>query len=249
MRWFGTNTDITEQLWLEQQKDEFLSVASHELKTPVTSIKAYAQLLEQRFRQGGDTHSADLVQKMDAQIIKLTRLVEDLLDVTKIENGQLVLHSSSFDFNELVHEVVEDTQRTATRHTIVEDLAASVTLYADRDRIGQVLINLLTNAIKYSPQADTVLVKTVRTAETLITSVHDFGIGIPTEKRQHLFERFYRIEGDSQLTYPGLGLGLYIAAEFVTRHQGSIWAESEPDKGTTMSFSLPLLQAPAENNS
>jgi PAS domain S-box-containing protein len=239
-RWFGTNTDITEQRQLERQKDEFLSIASHELKTPVTSIKAYAQLLERRFRQSGDTNSADLVQRMDEQTKKLTRLVEDLLDVTKIENGQLMLHRSSFDFNELVHEVVEDTQRAAATHTIVEKRAASVTLYADRDRIGQVLTNLLTNAIKYSPRADTILVETTCTDEAIIASVRDFGMGIPKEKQSHLFQRFYRVEGDSQLTYPGLGLGLYISAEFLKRHRGTIWIESVEDQGTTVSFSLPL---------
>lgn len=240
IRWFGTNTDFTEQRRLEQQKDEFLSIASHELKTPVTSMKAYAQLLERRFRQIGDTRSADLVQKMDEQAVKLTRLVEDLLDVTRIENGQLMLHCSSFDFNELVHEVVEDMQRTATRYTIVENLAASVMLYADRDRIEQVLINLLTNAIKYSPRADTILVKTARADKAIITSVRDFGMGIPKEKQPHLFQRFYRVEGDSQLTYPGLGLGLFISAEFLKRHHGTIWIESEEGQGTTVSFSLPL---------
>jgi PAS domain S-box-containing protein len=244
-RWFGTNTDITEQRRLEQQKDEFLGVASHELKTPVTSLKAFAQLLERRFRQSGDTRSADLVQKIDVQAVKLTRLVDDLLDVTKIENGQLVLHPSSFVWNELVMEVVEDIRRSASRHQIVVDLAASVVMLVDRDRMSQVLTNLLTNAIKYSPHADLVKVQTKLTESALITSVQDAGIGIPQEKQVHLFERFYRVEGESQLTYPGLGLGLYISAEFVKRHHGTIWLESSPGTGTTVSFSLPLPPAPS----
>lgn len=237
---FVFGVDITERLRLERQKDEFLSIASHELKTPVTSMKAYAQLLERRFRQSRDTRSADLIKKMDLQAIKLTRLVEDLLDVTRIENGQLMLHRSSFDFNELVHEAVEEAQRTTVKHTIVEELTAPVMLYADRDRIGQVLTNLLTNAIKYSPRTDTILVKTTRTDEAITTSVRDFGVGIPKEKQSRLFQRFYRVEGDSQLTYPGLGLGLYISAEFLKRHHGTIWVESEEGQGTTVSFSLPL---------
>jgi PAS domain S-box-containing protein len=240
--------DVTEQVRarahieeLSRQKDDFISVASHELKTPVTSLKAYAQLLERRFRLSGDTRSADLLGKMDAQLNKLTSLVKDLLDVSKIENGQLRFQPSCFEMNELIAEVVEETQRTTTRHQIVRDLTAPVTLFADRDRIGQVLTNLLTNAIKYSPQTDTVVVKTVCTQDAIITSVQDFGIGIPTEKQSHLFERFYRVEGESQMTFPGLGLGLYVAAEFVKRHQGSIWVESEPERGTTISFALPLL--------
>jgi PAS domain S-box-containing protein len=246
IRWFGTHTDITQQKHLEQQKDDFLGVASHELKTPITSIKAFAQLLERRFRQSGDTRSAALLQKMDTQLNKLTSLVEDLLDVTKIENGQLLFHFSSFEYNKLINEVVEETQRTAIRHIIEQDLAASVFLHADRERIGQVLTNLLTNAIKYSPQSEIVIVKTRCTADVVITSVQDCGIGIPNEKQAHLFERFYRVEGDSQLTYPGLGLGLYISAECIKRHHGSIWVESEEGQGTTFSFSLPLHHATEE---
>jgi len=246
MRWFGTNTDITEQKRLEQQKDDFIGVASHELKTPLTSIKAFAQILERRFLQGGDISSATLLQKMDVQLDKLMSLVEDLLDITKIENGQLQFHFSSFDFNELINEVVEETQRTATRHTIVQDLETSVSLYADRERIGQVLTNLLTNAIKYAPRIKTVLVKTRCTADAIITSVQDFGIGIPKEKQPHLFERFYRVEGGTETTYPGLGLGLYISAAFIKRHSGSIWIESEEGQGTTVSFSLPLHCAAEE---
>ncbi len=239
VQWFGTNTDITEQKRLERQKDEFLSIASHELKTPVTSLKGYTQLLERRFRQDGDARSAELLHRMDEQINKLTGLVEDLLDVTKIENGKLHLHHSWFDYNTLIAEVVEEIRYTASRHDIVLELEMGIRLYADRERIGQVLTNLLSNAIKYSPQADRVVLKTARRGDAVITEVQDEGIGIPEKMQRHLFERFFRVEGDNQLTYPGLGLGLYISAEFVKRHEGSIWVESKPGQGTTMTFSLP----------
>ena len=235
--------DITERRQLEQLKDEFLGVASHELKTPVTSIKGYTQLLERRFRNDGDERSAALLQKMNVQLQKLTLLIEDLLDVTRIESGKLLFRYSSFDYNELMNEIVEETQRTTTKHTIIRKLSSTVTLSADRDRIGQVLSNLLTNAIKYSPRSETIIVKTVCTDDAIITSVRDFGIGISPEKQQHIFERFYRVEGETRATYPGLGLGLYISAEFVKRHNGSIWVESEEGKGTTFSFSLPLEDA------
>ena len=243
IRWFGTNTDITEQRQLEQLKDEFLGIASHELKTPVTSIKGYTQLLERRFRNAGDERSAALLQKMNAQLQKLMLLIEDLLDVTRIESGKLLFRYSSFDYNELIDEIVEETQRTTAKHTIIKGLSSTVTLSADRDRIGQVLSNLLTNAIKYSPQADTIIVKTVQTDDAIVTSVQDFGIGIAAEKQQHIFERFYRVEGETLATYPGLGLGLYVSSEFVKRHHGSIRVESEEGKGTTFSFSLPLKEA------
>ncbi|WP_165423064.1 ATP-binding protein [Ktedonosporobacter rubrisoli] len=225
---------------LVRQKDEFIGIASHELKTPVTSIKAYTQLLERRFRRAGDEQSATLLKKMDAQVQKLTDLIGDLLDATRIESGKLLFRCSPFDFNELVKEIIEETQRTTSRHTIIHDLAPSVVLQADRERIGQVITNLLTNAIKYSPQAETIRIKTWQEDGELITSVQDFGIGISAEKQAHLFERFYRVDGENQVTYPGLGLGLYISAEFVKRHEGSIWVESEEGKGSTFLFSLPL---------
>lgn len=121
-----------------------------------------------------------------------------------------------------------------------------MTLVADRDLIGQALTNLLTNAIKYAPSAEIITVKTIHIGETITTLVRDEGIGIPGEQQQHIFERFFRVEGETQSTYPGLGLGLYIAAEFVKRHHGSIWVESEEGKGSTFSFSLPLEHAQEE---
>ncbi|GCE16292.1 hypothetical protein KDK_00920 [Dictyobacter kobayashii] len=233
--------DITEQKQLQQKKDDFIGIVSHELKTPVTSVKAYAQLLERQFRKAGDTRSSSLLVKMDAQLTKLTTLIGDLLDVTKLESGQLQLHPSSFDYNTLVKEIIEEIQRTTTKVLQLE-LAESVVLCADRDRIGQVLTNLLTNAIKYSPKAEKVLVRTEIKGACISTSVQDFGIGIPQEKLQHIFQRFFRVEGDTQSTYPGLGLGLYISAEFVKRHHGSIYVESESGKGSIFTFSLPLDQ-------
>ncbi len=228
---------------LSRQKDEFIGIASHELKTPVTSIKAYTQLLERRFKQSGDARSAELLHKMDVQLNKLTDLIGDLLDITRIESGKLQLHKTSFDFNELVAEIVEETQRTTPTHHILLECSSPVTLFADRDRIGQVLINLLTNAIKYSPHAETVIVRTSCDGQEVVTSVQDFGIGIAREKQDHIFERFFRVGGENQATYPGLGLGLYISSEFVKRHQGSMHVESEEGKGTTISFSLPMQQA------
>ena len=232
--------DVTEQVNARQKKDEFIGIASHELKTPVTSLKAYTQLLQRRSQKADDERMTEILRKMDGQLNKLNSLIGDLLDVTKIEGGKLQFHLATFDYNALVAETVEDIQRTASKHTIVQELSTPLSLFADRDRIGQVLINLLTNAIKYSPQAGTILVKTTQTDEAVTTSVQDFGIGIAKEKQPYIFERFFRVEGEQQTTFPGLVLGLYIAAEIVRRHQGAIWVESEEGKGTTIAFSLPL---------
>jgi two-component system CheB/CheR fusion protein len=234
--------DITERKQLEQQKDEFVSIASHELKTPITSVKAYTQILGQRFRKAEDMKSVELVEKMDAQLDKLTNLIGDLLDITKIEAGRIQFHESYFDFNELIEETVVELQRTTSKHRITKKLQPGVTVYGDRDRLGQVLTNFITNAIKYSPQADKIIVKTDVDKNNVTLSVQDFGVGLSQKDQAKVFERFYRVGGSDQATYPGLGLGLYIASEIIKRHKGRIWVESKKANGSTFYFSLPTTK-------
>ena len=238
LKWFGTNTDIDDQKRLERQKDDFIAIVSHELKTPVTSIKAFNQVLQNRFIRAGDEKSAVLLGKMDAQINKLTSLITDLLDVTKIEEGQLQFNENFFSFDQLVDEVVEEIQRSVNKHTIEKQGATTKTIYGDKDRIEQVIINFLTNAIKYSPHASKIIVKSFFEHDRVTLCVQDFGIGIPEEKQQQVFERFYRVSGNE--TVPGIGLGLYISAEIIRRQRGTIWVESEQGKGATFCFSLPV---------
>jgi signal transduction histidine kinase len=226
---------------LEQQKDEFIAMASHELKTPVTSVKVFTRILQGRFARMGDEKSALLLMKMDAQLNKLTMLVTDLLDVNKIEAGKLQLHEGWFDFNELVSEIIDQIQLTTEKQTIKKKLGTTKTVYADRDRIGQVLINLLTNAIKYAPQADTIIVKTTSDHTSVTASIQDFGMGIAREHQEKIFERFYQINGEKR-TYPGMGLGLYISKQIIEREGGKLWVHSTPGKGALFSFSLPAKQ-------
>lgn len=234
--------DITVRQQLEQQKDEFVSIASHELKTPITSVKAYTQILGKRFQKAGDIKSAELIAKMDAQLDKLTDLIGDLLDVTKIEAGRIQFHEGHFDFNELVEETVEQLQRTTEKHHIEQKLQPTKTVYGDRERLGQVLINFLTNAIKYSPHANKIIVSTVIDTNNVILSVQDSGVGLSKEEQEKVFERFYRVGGSDQATYPGLGLGLYIASDIIKRHKGRVWVESIKAKGSTFYFSLPITK-------
>jgi signal transduction histidine kinase len=240
-------TDITTQKFAEQVvrdseklKDDFLGIASHELKTPVTSIKAYTQVLETKFRKSGDLRSAEFMKKMDMQVNKLTNLIGELLDVTKIRTGKLPFHPVEFSLNDLVSEVVEEIQRTTSQHTIRMELERSGILYCDRERISQVITNLLTNAIKYSPNADTVLIKTVTQRNRVTLSVQDFGIGIPPENLDKIFGQFYQVTNTHSHSLSGLGLGLYISAEIITRENGRIWVESTPGKGSTFYVALPL---------
>ena len=235
-------SDISRQKELERQKDDFIGIASHELKTPVTSLKVYTQTLESSFRKKGDLKAADQLERMDSQLIRLTSLINDLLDVTKIQSGRLQFDASVFDFNILVSEIVEEMQLTARHHTLISELDVPANVRADRERIGQVLINLITNAIKYSPQADRIIVKSEVREGAVFLKVQDFGVGIPHDKQTRVFEQFFRVEGAEQNTFPGLGLGLYISAEIVKREGGSIWVESEEGKGSTFCFSLPVFR-------
>ncbi len=238
----GSTRDTTQRKLQERQKEDFMGIVSHELKTPVTSIKAFTQVLQRRFTQAGDEKSAQLLGKMDAQINKLTSLIEDLLDVTKMESGQLQFNNDWFAFHEVVEDVVEELQRTTTSHRIECTGKAESILYGDRDRLGQVITNFLTNAIKYSPQAEKILVHASADQKNVSLYVQDFGIGIPKEKQKHVFERFYRVSGKAQDTVPGIGLGLYIAAEIIERQGGKIWVESEEGKGSRFCFTLPKNQ-------
>ena len=239
-RFSGTVMDITVQKQLQQQKDNFLGIASHELKTPVTSIKAYAQVLESIFRNRGDVKEAGMLSKLNAQVNRLTSLIADLLDVTKIQSGRLEFDETFFDFGQLVREVIDDMRPTAPKHQIVEEIAAIEQVYGDRERIRQVIINLITNAVKYSPHSDKIIVRAYMHKKNAILCVRDFGVGIANEKQGKVFEQFYRVSGDKQHTFPGLGLGLYISSEIVKRMDGKIWVESEEGKGSTFCFSLSL---------
>jgi PAS domain S-box-containing protein len=240
--YIGACVDISELKELQRQKDDFIGIASHELKTPVTSIKAYTQLLESVLRRKGDMKEADMVAKMDTQISRLTVLIGDLLDVTKITSGRLQFHQTWFDFNHMMQDVVEELQRTTITHAIIEDFNAPVQVYSDKDRIGQVVINLITNAIKYSPTADEIIISSKIVDGHVEVCVQDFGIGIAKDKLDKVFEQFYRVSGDKEHTFPGLGLGLYISSEIIKREGGKIWVNSIEGKGSTFCFSLPLTK-------
>jgi PAS domain S-box-containing protein len=239
VQFIAIHYEVTQRKQLERQKDEFIGIASHELKTPVTSLKGYVQVMEKRFTKQGDLKSAGLMAKMDAQINKLNTLIQDLLDVTKIETGKLQFHADVFDLNELVLEIIEAMQLTTERHQILKRGTVNKLVYADRERIGQVLINLLSNAIKYSPNADKIIVRLIPEKDYVTVAVVDFGVGIAKEKQSHLFERFYRVTGTTENTFPGLGLGLYISAELIRRHRGRIWLDSKTGKGAAFYFTLP----------
>lgn len=238
--WCGVCTDIEDQKNDMEKKDEFISMASHELKTPVTSLKAYTEILMMNLESGESTGALKILTKMDTQIEKLTRLIGDLLDASKASAGQLKFYYENIDFNEMVDEVISVMQLFAGSHQIELNLADTKVIEGDRNRLGQVIINLISNAVKYSPNADKIIVSSVNNDDNTITlCVQDFGIGIPHSEQSKLFSRFFRV---SENTYPGLGLGLYICNEIIKRHSGTINFKSEDGKGSTFCFSIPITQ-------
>jgi PAS domain S-box-containing protein len=232
--------DITERKILEKHKEDFIGIATHELKTPITSIKAYAQFLKKHFEKEKDIRSAELIGKMDNQVNKLIGLIEDLLDVTRAESGRLTLNEGLYDFNELVTEEAADLQRTHATHRIIMKLEPTPKVYGDREKIRQVLCNLINNGIKYSPGKGEIIITSSLNGGEIQLCVEDHGVGIPEDLKERIFERFYRVSGPYTNTFPGLGLGLYISSEIIKRHHGRIWVDSKKGEGSTFCFCLPL---------
>jgi signal transduction histidine kinase len=232
---FEFNNLMDEVVRSHQKKDEFIGIASHELKTPLTSVKLYLEMLNKNEQE--ETKKS-FIQKARGGVNKLQSLILDLLDVSKIESGQLQLEMKEFNIDELIDECILDAQNTS-RHTITrEGKPANLLIFADRDRLEQVIINLISNGIKYSSEGNNIIVQTKSTSSDLTVSIRDFGIGIPESEHKKIFERFYRAK-DNNTVISGFGLGLYICAQIIKRHNGKIWVESKGD-GSTFYFKLPL---------
>jgi len=237
-RAWGSQRDITDQYEIIRQKDEFIGVISHELKTPLTSMKGYIQMLSKRFGEK-DPELNKYLLKVDTQILKLTKLINESLDVTRIDSGKLQLNNASFNLNTLVKEIVDEVQSITESHTIKVKAKGKALLVNDKDRVGQILINLLSNAIKYSPEANKVIVTTRSNKNSYHIIVKDFGIGIPKSQQDKIFDRFFRADVLNSNTFPGLGLGLYISYELAKRLSGSLVFKSIKGKGSIFNLSLP----------
>lgn len=231
--------DISERMEYERRRDDFISAASHELKTPISTQKIYGELLERLIDKNADEEYKPYIRKINRQTEKLKKLVSDLLELSRVQTGRLSLNYEEFDIDELITEQVEDMQQVSG-HTLTCRTAAGIQLRGDKERIGQVLINLLSNAIKYAPVASEIIITSQVAEGSVVIAVRDFGIGIPKEYAKKVFERFFRGTGTDESTYPGMGIGLNFCKEIIERHGGNIWVESEPGKGSTFALSLPL---------
>ncbi|MCH5598847.1 PAS domain S-box protein [Niabella ginsengisoli] len=234
--------DINHQKELEQQKDEFIGVASHELKTPLTSIRAYGEILEEVLLGSGNPRYIALMSKMNGQINRLIKLIYALLDTTRVSGGQLILQKERFDLNTLVEEHVQQARLISANHNILIHVETLTELYADKERIGQVLDNLLSNAIKYSPDGGNIVVNVEEKESTVQVSVQDSGLGIPPKAQEKIFDRFFRVKVPTTKIISGIGLGLYISREIIEKHDGSMSVISVEGKGSIFYFELPTAE-------
>jgi two-component system, chemotaxis family, CheB/CheR fusion protein len=229
--------EATRELLLK--KDEFMSIASHELKTPITSMKASLQIV-QRIIEEKDSEilALDFIRKANEQVDKLTTLVENLLDVTKIQAGKMAFNKSEFDMSELINECVYHIQNLS-RNPILINRNEAVHVFADQNRIEQVIMNFLSNAVKYSPDSTEIILNAYEQEESFKVEIKDKGIGIAEENLPYIFDRFFRGINSSE-KFSGLGLGLYISADIIRRHGGKVGVDSNLGHGSTFWFTIPL---------
>jgi PAS domain S-box-containing protein len=225
---------------VNQSMDEFFAIASHEMSNPITAIKGYIQLAEYRLRSGSLVEGLEILRQADYQCNRLSRLVGDLLDVSQARQGKMIMRFSPCDLATIVQRTVEEQQVSAPERSIRLSLPAhkAVPIVADADRIGQVLTNYLSNALRYSPQEAPVVVSLCVESGKARVTVHDEGPGIPFEQQELIWERFHQV--DLFNFSSGLGLGLYISKMIIGMHQGSVGLESAPGLGSTFYFTLPL---------
>lgn len=219
-------------------RDEFIGIASHELNTPVTSMKIYADIVQKKMEETQDGDNIELLTRLNTQIDRLSSLITILLDTTRIAEGQLKLHPEPVDINELVHERIAEISHTS-KHKWMFKTQDIPHVIADKERIGQVITNLLSNAIKYSQQDTTITICVTLENKNIKISVQDEGYGIPEKDISQIFNRFFRVTTNTMYTYPGMGLGLYIAAQIIERHEGKISVKSQEGVGSIFAFTLP----------
>ena len=236
----GTLLDITERKLDEQRKNDFIGMVSHELRSPLTSISGYIQMLNIKAAKNNDDTILDIASKAKRQVQRMLTLISGFLDVARMGEGKIKLNLEKFDMAALVKEAEEESLATVTSHQVVFKPVIFTPVEADQDKIVQVLTNFINNAVKYSPKDSTIQVACITQNGMAYVSVSDEGMGIAPKDQPHVFDRFYRVESERMNTVKGFGIGLYICKEIIARHGGTIGVESELGKGSTFWFTLPV---------
>ncbi|TDO20795.1 PAS domain-containing sensor histidine kinase [Pedobacter duraquae] len=236
----GVLHEITERKQDEMRKNDFIGMVSHELKTPLTSLKAIVQVANAKLKNNGDQFLAEAMTKADAQIKRMTAMINGFLDISRLESGKIIIVKKVFDVEELAREIIEEMKLSVQSHDIrLVESGKLVEVYADRDKVNSVISNLISNAVKYSAPLTTIRIACTINQYEVLVSVRDEGIGIAPQDVRKIFDRYYRVENGNTGTISGFGIGLYLSAEIVQHHGGKIWVDSEQGKGSTFYFSLP----------
>ena len=236
----GTLRDITEQKKDEQRKDDFMAMVSHELKTPLTSLNAYLQVMQRNAILSGDQRLQGTLEKSVKQVRNMTSMINGFLNISRLDSGKMLLTHTNFDLKELFSELEDEILSTVHTHSVVFKESETIELYADRDKISQVIHNLIGNAVKYSPMGSAIIVSYLKLPQGKIRiMVKDNGIGIDKQDQKQIFERYHRIKNPSLGSIAGFGIGLYLCREIVELHKGEISVESVEGAGSTFLFELP----------
>lgn len=234
--------DITEKKEIDRRKDDFLSIASHELKTPLTTIKGLVQLLHRMKPEESSEKYDKTLDKTALYVERLNNLISELLDTSRIQSGNIEIHKEPFNIDKILHDTVETLALATPAFDINLQSDTEAIINGDELQISQVINNLISNAIKYSPNSNKVEVYATRVGNFVKVSVKDYGMGISAQDQAKIFERFFRSR-DIQKKFPGMGIGLYICHEIVAGHQGTLWVESEMGSGSTFNFTLPIMKS------
>lgn len=225
---------------LQRQKDDFIGMASHELKTPLTSLYALIQVAQAKLKDSDELFLAQAMDKAAVQLKKMSVMINGFLNVSRLEAGKIVIDKQPFELTQLVYEIIEEIRLIAPGHELVCKACQPKEIIADREKIGSVLSNLVNNAIKYSPKGKLIEIACYTENGQIIVSIKDEGMGIKPADLEHIFDRYYRVESAHTKHIAGFGIGLYLSAEIISEHGGRIWAESKSGEGSTFYFSLPL---------
>jgi len=236
----GVLLDVTMHKQDELRKNDFIAMVSHELKTPLTSLKANIQAAAARAKKNDDKFIVASLESANKQVKKMGVLIDGFLNLSSLESGKIYINEQIFAIDVLINEIIDEMRSTNVTHQIVLNNCAALSVKGDREKIGQVINNFLSNAVKYSPKGHEIELACKQEHGAAQVSVSDEGMGIKPEDQDKLFKRYYRVDGAQTKNIAGFGLGLYLSAEIIHRHNGQIWVESEPGKGSTFYFSLPL---------
>jgi PAS domain S-box-containing protein len=232
--------DITERKMDETRKNDFIGMVSHELKTPLTSLSAIIQVTNDKLKKSDDRFLSNAMEKANRQVRRMTGMINGFLNISRLEAGKMLIEKQLFELGQLLHDILDEIKMTVSTHTFSLNECAHITVNADRDKISSVISNLISNAIKYSPKGKLIDIHCHVQDGMVVVSVKDEGMGIKPQDIGQIFDRYYRVETSHTRHISGFGIGLYLSAEIIKRHDGKIWAESESGKGSAFSFSLPL---------